>query len=480
MGFSDVQRWWYDAGEGGRSLENHYVASPYGSSFGAIAPRISGSMSLFGSVVIITIILRSFAGLKTSYHRLLFGMSLFDICASVAMGLSHLPMPANDLWYETSFQGTKFGNTATCTMQGFFFVFGSTGAFLYNGALCIFYTSTIAFSMHVDSFKRRFELVSHLVPIAVALSLAIYPLPSQMYNLTEGSAWCNIKRYPSYCGEEYNSCVRGRSGFDEPLVLAGCLAFNLIFIIVCLSLVCLKVFKQKREFDAYARQIELTNTNSGSFVDQRLLQLSSRNTMTRAVTLQSIAYVAALFLTYAFPIMSTVNIIPKKGGFFQVIKKLALVFQPMQGFFNFLIFVGSKVAVASRRNPESSIYSIITSILKGTNEISDDMIEFTGIDFVMTEDVQLVQTNASENPRADPSSQLWERNSSVFNDNIQTDSEGLSTLDGNQHARRMFYRRGNLNHCHAPSSVVSNSSAGGVSGGSQGLVSRTTQSHSEV
>jgi len=476
MGCGHVERWWYDAGEGGRSLEN-YVAGPYGSSFGAIVPRISGSMSLFGSVVIITVILRSSAGLKTSYHRLMFGMSLFDICASVAMGLSHLPMPANDLWYDTSFQGTKFGNTATCTMQGFFFVFGSTGTFVYNGALCIFYTSTIAFSMDVDSFKRRFELVSHLVPIAVALSLAIYPLPSQMYNLTEGAAWCNIKRYPSYCGEEYN-CVRGRPGFGEPLVFAGCLAFNLIFIIVCLFLVCLTVFKQKREFDAYVRQVESTNTNSGSFVNQRLLQLSSRNTMTRAVTLQSIAYVAALFLAYAFPIMSTVNIIPPKEGLFQVFKKLALVFQPMQGFFNLLIFVGSKVAVASRRNPESSIYSIITSILKGTIEISDDMIEFTGIDFAMNEDGHLAQTNASGSPGAEPSSHL--PGSESFNDDIHTDSEGLSTLDGNQHARRILFRRGNIDQDHASSNVLSSSSAGGVSGGSQGLASRTRLSHSEV
>jgi hypothetical protein len=150
----------------------------------------------------------------------------------------------------------------------------------------------------------------------------------------------------------------------------------------------------------------------------------------------------------------------------------------MQGFFNFLIFVGSKVAVASRRNPESSIYSIITSILKGTNEISDDMVEFIGIDFVMTEDVQLAQTNASENPRADPSSHSpgWES----FDDNIHTDSEGFSTLDGKQHARRVFHRRGVIDQDHAPSSVASSSSAGGVSGGSQGLASRTIHSHSEA
>jgi len=83
MGFSHVER--YDAGEGGRFLEN-YIAGPYGSSFGAAPTMIQEVLSLFGSVEIITVILRSSAGLKTSYHRLMSGMSLFDICASVAMG----------------------------------------------------------------------------------------------------------------------------------------------------------------------------------------------------------------------------------------------------------------------------------------------------------------------------------------------------------------------------------------------------------
>ena len=77
--------------------------------------------------------------------------------------------------------------------------------------------------------------------------------------------------------------------------------------------------------------------------------------MTRAVTLQSTAYVVALFLTFIFPIMNAVNLIPPKPEY-QIYKKINLVFQPIQGFFNFLIFVGSKVAVASRRNPEMSLY----------------------------------------------------------------------------------------------------------------------------
>ena len=429
------------------------------------------------------------------------------------------------------------GNTMTCTLQGFFFIFGSTGTFLYNGALCVFYTATIAFSVDGARYKRRFELVSHLVPIIVALSIAIYPLPLQMYNLTEGSAWCTIKEYPYYCvthdfAQNRPQCVRGREGIEDTVVrvIAGFLTIDLVFISACLILVCIKVYTQKRQLDAYIRQTEATNTTDSRFIDSKLLELKSRNTMTRTVTLQSVAYVVALFLAYILPIMNAVNLIPPKPEY-QIYKKMSLVFQPIQGFFNFLIFVGGKVAAASRRNPELSLYRITKGVLNGTNEIADDMVVFTGINFALDENGQLEPSNVQAAVSVGTSfhSSAWEgyNSNQGSSDNVQTNSAGLSTMVGENRVtpegqseaqlsisvsggdnnsssnsavqlsdglsmpsssnptddgeggnsrrpppRRMFFRRGNIGDPgnNNSRSVVS-SSAGGASGGSRELSS---------
>jgi hypothetical protein len=71
---------------------------PRRTSYGAIVPRMTGFLSAISSMLIMYVIVRSSRGLSTIYHRIMFGMSVFDIFTSVAMGLTTLPMPKDDIW----------------------------------------------------------------------------------------------------------------------------------------------------------------------------------------------------------------------------------------------------------------------------------------------------------------------------------------------------------------------------------------------
>ena len=138
------------------------------SSLGATIPRISGSVSVVSSALIIFIILRSTVGLSTTYHRLIFGLSVAEVIGSFAMALSTLPMPT-DMIYD-QFEGRYIGNTLTCTTQGFVIYYVPSVALGYNVVLCLYYLCSIRYKMTEARIRERVEPWLH-----AAASLRMLP-----------------------------------------------------------------------------------------------------------------------------------------------------------------------------------------------------------------------------------------------------------------------------------------------------------------
>jgi hypothetical protein len=174
--------------------EGHYV---YTEAFGAVVPRFSGSISFFASGLIIYVIFRSPAKLSTVYHRIMFGMGIADMLTSLAMALTTIPMPRpniSEVVDSYGFEGSRYGNTGTCTAQGFFFMLGGLGTYLYNGTLCFYYACAIAFTMHESNIKKKVEPLLHLIPVGLGIVITSYPIFTEMYNPTPGSSWCTIRK----------------------------------------------------------------------------------------------------------------------------------------------------------------------------------------------------------------------------------------------------------------------------------------------
>ena len=327
----------------------------------------------------------------------MFGMSLFDVFGSIAMGLTSLPMPREDEVIEYYYvAGTRLGTTETCTAQGFTVWFCGQATFAYNVVLCIYYVAAIFWRLDGLTIRNYLEPFFHLAPVIIGLVVAIPPLIYDLYNPSPWAAWCSIGEfhscddyfitnefipflnsfehsddYPYVCGQaangtcqdielclpraswhledDYVECVKGvhgvKSGWISAFVPYMLTQFSIIFI--CLVLVCLKVFQAQRLVKQTVENQGETDTSTSENTTTEALK-SARWT-TRIILLQALLYIMAYLLTTIFPMVS---LFPQYN--YEVTRKLQIVFMPLQGFFNFLIFVVFKIVNLRKNTPKLS------------------------------------------------------------------------------------------------------------------------------
>lgn len=135
----------------------------------AVVPKVSSLLSLFGSAWILTEVLTDNAPLtpkrKHPYHRLLLGMSVYDILESVWNFASTwaLPRDTQDVWQPK-------GTTATCTTQGFFLTL-SVAVPIYNAFLSLYY---VMVRLVGNKETVRFFVYAHLfMNIALSVSMLV-------------------------------------------------------------------------------------------------------------------------------------------------------------------------------------------------------------------------------------------------------------------------------------------------------------------
>jgi hypothetical protein len=145
-------------------------------------PLFSGLLSIMGSSSIVySICVQRHTKLMDPQHRIMLGMSCFDICYSLIKALTFLLYPS----------GTgipTFGNR-TCRLQGFFTQFGySVG--MYNLVLSLYYYLTIVKSMKRREFAKCLEKWCHATIICLTLGFAISGVAIGLFNPTP--AFCYI------------------------------------------------------------------------------------------------------------------------------------------------------------------------------------------------------------------------------------------------------------------------------------------------
>lgn len=118
------------------------------------------------------------------------GMSLLDVAASLSSMIGPLPIPA-----ETETATHAYGNTATCSAQGFGIQLG-IGVPLYNAVLSLYYTMTIVFIVQ-DVFIRKYvEWLFHIAPLGFVFTTAIYGVVNELFNPNDIGMFCYFESYP--------------------------------------------------------------------------------------------------------------------------------------------------------------------------------------------------------------------------------------------------------------------------------------------
>lgn len=303
---------------------------------GTIVPATSGSVSFLASCFIMISILRSKQ--NTPYHRIIFFMSIWDATASLCYAVTTLPMPS-DVVYD--YAGPSFGNTKTCEAQSFILLVAAGFILMSNILLNIYYLCTIRYNIKQESFQKYTEPIFLMVAIPLSLMTPIHFAMKEALNPSPYYSFCLIGVYPSECLTNNEiECLRGDQDTDF----------------------------QSRYFAAIPIGIQIS-----VLIFTMLLIIHSAciknndSEETAAVALQAFMYISACILTWGSAALNAFT----NTNFANL---LFLVFGPLQGFFNLLIFVYHKVYAYKNFNNFLYTTDVIKLFLTSPEKFKDQYV----------------------------------------------------------------------------------------------------------
>jgi len=317
----------------------------------ALVPKFTSLPSIVGSAYIVQHVLRSRKRRQKTYHRLLALMSAMDFIYAIKVFLS--------TWINP--EGTGYlasGTTETCAAAGFLGHGGSLSSIMYNGSLTLYYLLTIVFSWRLDKIKK-IEPWLHGLPLAIGWSTAFATLPMDLMNPIGWTCW--IGYFPVTCDVNPNvECTRGinasiyRWAFFH-IELWLCFLFSAFAMVnIYFRLRKNEIAVKKYEFESQAeRSFEADESiqapqsgrslmNRRSTTGRNHHGLSSRkhkkHKLSRRFGSQAAFYILAFFLSWIFPMVMFL-VAEVTGYLLYPLLVTTVVFNPMQGFFNCLIYI---------------------------------------------------------------------------------------------------------------------------------------------
>ena len=151
----------------------------------AITQKIPAFLSVMGSTMIISSVLRSKINRGNMQQRLLCAMSCFDLSISTVWLLTNLFIPEDYSKYPWT-----VGNDASCKAQGFIVQLCSISSILYNATLSLYYLLVVKFNWKQRDLEK-IEKWMHICPIMVGLTTAIASLVLDVYHPANWHCWIN-------------------------------------------------------------------------------------------------------------------------------------------------------------------------------------------------------------------------------------------------------------------------------------------------
>ena len=337
----------------------------------AIIPKITGGLSLLGSLYIAQHVLRDAKKRTKTYHRLLVIMSLCDAVSSLSYFMSTWPIPQgiNHGWNNPSHYAA-LGNDATCTAQGVGIQWGVTTAVL-NVALAVHYLLVVRYNFG-ETTLRKMQVYVLLFALLAALSLTIPGIVLGMFGNT--NLWCWIAPDFVKCQDQgltRQECV------DQAYHWRWSFYYGPIW--ACIGLITaaqVALWWTVRAMETRASRWRQTDPRS------------KRYRQSRAVACQAARYVSVFYVTWL-----PYTAIAATGKFFNPhdnfgVLLLVVTCQPLQGFLNVLVYrhleknnwkAGTAISdflsrvSTSLQRMRVSIFS--ASATSGTSEESVDIVE---------------------------------------------------------------------------------------------------------
>ena len=322
--------------------ERRYSSTVYTSKLGIGLNCFSSVLSAISSIALIVILLRSDKRLSSVYHRRIMSIAVATLITSLAMAFSTLPMP-KDMIY-TAFEGIVAGSTLTCDIQYFFIVLGLCFYYWFILILAQYYVCRIVFNMSEFRFKKRIEIPMHVIAAVYSVGFSALFVIKQISNPTPNTPpHCNAAPYPYWCDEEECDLLRGTLRWIDTLrfVSIVCGVFIIVSVGICLILTVFWVYIKERSIASLRRNYDVSN-DIDVLLDNNLLN-------TRASFIQAMCYLLVYCSKSVFFFTRATSGLGNLSREWQILQCLI---NPLDGFFNALIFVS--IEVHNLRKAEAS------------------------------------------------------------------------------------------------------------------------------
>lgn len=297
--------------------------------------------SVIATIYMIQHVLRSKQRRRRTLTRILLGMSCMDFlfAACSVFGSAMSPKDAYP-WLKYA-----IGTWGTCEAFGFILHGSSTASILYNGVISFCYLLTIRYSW-TDRDLHKIELYLHLGPHIIGWTTAATGLGLDLYNPT--AAQCRIQEYPSGC-QLNGSCQRGANAslYYVPLFFVWVWG---TFVFICVAMVL--IYQSIRRVELRSESREFTGAASSN---TQLTQQRQKNSLRSRFATQALLYCIAYFITWLFGSINMVVHERLVDDTYIPILFLIVIFEPLQGFMNFLIYFRPRyLAYRRKQNRQAS------------------------------------------------------------------------------------------------------------------------------
>jgi len=315
-----------------------------------LIPRITGSLSLIGSLYIICDLVicdrKQKLNKSSIANRIVLCISISDVFASVScwiLGDWPVPKECNELYHNRNF----YGNAVTCTIQGFIYQWSAFSSAFYSAMLAIAYVLLVVGSCRsccshptrrnffADmSNKAQFSLLA--IPLILSLLLAIAPLFDRAYNYNGTS--CHIAKASLTCvGDE---CENGKH--HKEFLLANAVCISLCFIIITVSMIVLFCVICRSELKRNSYVFRSSEENWRTNVRSQTNQRNDSLLLSKRVAVQGLFYIGSFFLTWIFAYIVPISA-AMPGPLPTWVHFLFLTLLPLQGWFNALNYLRPKI-----------------------------------------------------------------------------------------------------------------------------------------
>eukprot|EP00979_Chaetoceros_neogracilis_P004236 scaffold746_cov293-Chaetoceros_neogracile.AAC.24 len=340
----------------------HNIDSFYFTKAGIIIPMVTGSISFLSSMIVISIVLRSMSGIKTIYHRIILGLSSADCLTSLAIALTTIPMP-KDVIYP--FEMPSYGNIATCEAQGLVYMMGNAFVFCMNGILNIYYLCTLRYNMTEKTFRCYLEIPLFVAAFAISITIPSTTLLKQeLLNPSPSYPFCVANAYPLDCTKANNPECRGGGMRGSLAPLFYCTITLFFFtLVITMTLIVHSFYRNARSLRKALKD------KPSQEVDAKYEALIRAQETSSIIGRQALMYIAAFFITWIFGF--TKFVWEATNDVTEVLSVLTVIFQPLQGFFNLVIFVYHKVQTLRRADDDLTVAEALEIVFLFPSRMED-------------------------------------------------------------------------------------------------------------